>query len=273
MEQKSNNNFLNFEHFIRQFEPNLWIFPFFGGLILFLTLILCYLVTSFVQGYPVFWLVSDVGASSPVSGYFSQSMDLITILFAFTMYLRCKQIDYYIKEIIPESKNHKVNNPEMIRILNEKNYQSFKYAILSSIGFMIMGNFDSFEHINEHGVGAFFMFATIPFLFSQKFIADKLYECDQIERRSVLLTIITYTVAIGWPLAASIFVCSLWLNGSLFDWFKMEQRLYWPNDSPSYYLYCFGIIIEWLVIMSYSPILFILSNRFSTFKHWNRIVY
>ncbi|KAH9412421.1 hypothetical protein DERP_014563 [Dermatophagoides pteronyssinus] len=44
-------------------------------------------------------------------------------------------------------------------------------------------------------------------------------------------------------------------------------------DSPSYHLYRFGVIIEWLVIMSYSPALIILSYRMRSFKHWNLIFY
>ena len=88
-----------------------------------------------------------------------------------------------------------------------------------------------------------------------------------------MLTIITYTVAIGWPLISSIFACSLIMNGSIFDWFDQNLRLYWPSDSPSFYLYRFGVILEWLVIISYSPMLFIISNRMKLFKYWNRIVY
>ncbi|OTF82517.1 hypothetical protein BLA29_001606 [Euroglyphus maynei] len=232
-----------------------------------------YLITSFVRGYPLLWLVSDVGAASPVAGYFSQSLDIISVLFSFTVYLRSKQVEYYIKKIIPRSNNRKVNNPQMIRILHDKNYQSFICAVLSSIGFMILGNFNSYDHILEHGVGCFFMFTTIPFLLSQKFIADKLYECDRIESRPVTLTIIAYTIAIGWPITAAIFFCSLLLHGSLFYWFDTNLRLDWPSDAPSFQLFRLGIISEWLVIINYSPTFFILSNRMKSFQHWNRIVY
>nr|XP_027196864.1 uncharacterized protein LOC113791300 [Dermatophagoides pteronyssinus] len=211
--------------------------------------------------------------ATPVAGYFSQAIDIIAILHVFSTYLRCKQIEYYIKRVIPESKNLNVNNPETIKILHQKNYQTFIYAILSGIGFNSMGNFGSFQHLGEHGIGATLMFLTIPFLFAQKYIAEKLYECDQIESRPISMTIVTYIVSIGWPLISTIFVCSLLIHSSLMDWFNQDLRLNFPNDSPAFYLYRFAIILEWLVIMSYTIMFFIITKRMKLFKHWNRIVY
>ena len=126
-----------------------------------------YLITSYTRGYPLVWLVSYVGAASPVAGYFSQSLDMISFFFAISGYLRSKQVEYYLTRIIPRSENRQINNLDMIRILHEKNYQSFCCCILSSIGFIILGNFNSVDHLYEHGVGCFFMFTTIPFLISQ----------------------------------------------------------------------------------------------------------
>ncbi|KAH7644427.1 hypothetical protein DERF_014344 [Dermatophagoides farinae] len=265
--------FFDFERLIRRFEPNLWLFPFTGGLLLFITLISCYLITSYTRGYPLVWLVSDVGAASPVAGYFSQSLDMISFFFAISGYLRSKQVEYYLTRIIPRSENRQINNLDMIRILHEKNYQSFCCCILSSIGFIILGNFNSVDHLYEHGVGCFFMFTTIPFLISQTFIANKLYECDQIESRPITLTIVTYTVTIGWPLTTAIFFLSLWVHGSLFVWLDANLRLDWPSDAPSFLWFRTGIIMEWVVIMNYSPTLLVLANRMRLFKHWNRIVY
>nr|XP_027196884.1 uncharacterized protein LOC113791320 [Dermatophagoides pteronyssinus] len=273
MENEKFNNFFDFELLMQKYQSKLWTIPFIGGILLFILLISCYLITSFVRGYPLIWLVSDIGGSSPVAGYFSQGVDIFCLMFIFSAYLRCKQVEYYIKRIIIRSDNQQVNNPKMIKKLQEKNYQSFISAIICSIGFMMIANFNTYEHFIEHSIATGFMFGIIFFLLSQTFIAEKLYECNQIESRPISLKIVTYIITFGWPLITAIFVCSLLLNGSLFDWFKLEQRLYWPSDSPSYHLYRFGVIIEWLVIMSYSPALIILSYRMRSFKHWNLIFY
>ncbi|KAH9425013.1 DNA damage-regulated autophagy modulator protein [Dermatophagoides pteronyssinus] len=249
------------KHFYSRIKNNLWLFGFLGS---FFTTFICIMpyALTYQNGHyhPIFPYVSDSASFPPVASYFSQSLDMIAIIFAITVWARYKQIKYYL------------NNNSFTDSLNKNNDQSSSSSYNLQLLYLFIGNFRTVENMTGHLIGVTLIFSFIPIiLLIQIYLIEQLYRYNQIETRAISLIIITIINIISTFISSLTALIAVLYHGTPFKYWDNNFRLYWSSEMDGYHWHLTSTVAEWIAIVSFAPILFSISKRIRSFKHWDQI--
>lgn len=165
----------------------------------------------------------------------------------------------------------KNGNQLLIKKLNSSNFTSLLAILLGAFGATLAANFRSSEWILIHTPGAILVFCGLYYYaWTSVKICNKLAKVD-IESKPVSMT---FWISLG---TFSFVVCMISMTVSGLQCTNCDQlldasaRAMWNEGQPGYWAHVSSTATEWVVFLTYSPVLFCIAKRMRQFKDWSLV--
>lgn len=223
------------------------------------------LLTNNVNG---FRYISDAGRYPPASSFFSLCLNVISVMFAITVYVRYKQIEqFYVRRDRlrtfadrPHAYGSTNNDGQLMTVRQEddvttskkivnRNYMSLWVGWIAVLGIMILCNFRSGDVAVAHKLGAIICFTFGP-----------LYCCYQTSLSYYMVGVVNTLRMARIRLTLSILMIICFANCVITGWmannmFQTSEQVL--QETHHYGLYLYSAINEWLLAVTFD--LFILT--------------
>ncbi|KAF7491103.1 DNA damage-regulated autophagy modulator protein 2 [Sarcoptes scabiei] len=227
--------------------------------------------------HPLLPYVSDAGSGTPGANYFSQLIDMCSLLILITAWIRYKQIKFYLDQQIEASK--KLNNTkaeskqpeEEIKNLSYINWLAMIFASICAFGGILTGNFRMTEFLIVHMLSASLLFGfMLIYLLCMSYLTlaiNRNYRYETLPISMIIISLIDIVFILIFVLAFFLSVSHLDLN----TFSDPNFRLFWPREDEGFETHCLSAMFEWIGIMIVSLFYLSLSRRMRKFKDWQSV--
>lgn len=214
------------------------------------TFIISYVI-AIMKGHvePEFPYISDTGTHVPESNIFAQSLNMVSALVAFTVYMRYKHVEQYYRDDLT------LSSKKIFRL----NRFALYFGLFSSLGLSVVANFREIELFKIHLIGALmsFGFGSV-YCWLQTWLSFRMVP-------------LVNTIKMAWfrCCLSVIITCSFLITcvmGQIsIHHFKGKDPTNWQPKDGGYKTHVVSSISEWIAAMALDFFILTYTREFQTF--------